>query len=782
MYRIYRFVLLGLCSQLQAFTQPPPATAPGGPPASTASETPIAVGTAAPERFFELFLPFRTTNAALSPDGKLIAYSVREGDKLFVFIVEVDNPAKGRAKVLVGTDDTSTGALKQSAREKTPARIRWMGWANSNRLVIETNVNLALNSGSSWQNTAGAIFAIDADGKNGKTLVSPRDVEATKGPEFVAKREANDLLVTTPDQEPPRNEESAGSLLVSSDPSAEENNLPLDVRYPRSPTFFDFSPTDPHSIIVRTSDQRDYGLYTINVNTGKLSYGPAERVTGDFNVLINRQGRQAAAIASTVATAFPHQYLIEKKSGIGRWTDLSDIAKTPSTNFALSPENYFGQRSFPIGFDEDPNILYYASNVGRDTYGIYGLDLKTGARIGKPIESPSIDLVDPAPNGFLSPSPLVFDRYTRQLIGVRYRHSIASAIWLRPDLQEVQRFLEGTFAGRSVEITSWDEQGKRFLAHVRGPTDSGGYYIVERETGKISEFIRSAPWISTEVSSASINVSIPNPAGGKLTGVLAIPRAVRQKPIPIVVICADEPWQRAPVEFDTEMNAISRMGFAVLQINPRGVWGAGIKHRQTTGEAFDEAQVQDIVNAIDAITKAMPILNAKRVALLGHDRGGYLALRALQLHPDRFRCAIGIDPTVDLKSWLAESRWTTGTSGPALTRAFFGEKVLKQNALFDDPKSITKPIFLLSYRGPDGGPSPQQYRDARRLVSTVETPETPARLFDLTPDYMEGLPEARSEVMRNIEDFLNENIYAYNVKMGETEVLENTPSQTPPQK
>jgi dipeptidyl aminopeptidase/acylaminoacyl peptidase len=782
MYRIYRFVLIGFCSQLSAFPQPPSASTAGSPSASSASQAPIAVGTADPERFFELFRPFRTTNAALSPDGKLIAYSVREGEELFVFIVDVDNPAKGRAKVLVGTDDTSTGALKQSAKEKTPARIRWMGWANSNRLVIETNVNLALNSGGSWQNTAGAIFAIDADGKNGKNIVTPKDVEAMKGGEFTAKRESNDLLVTTPDQEPPPIENSSSGLSVNSDETAEENNLPLDVRYPRSPTFFDFDPKNPDSIIVRTSDQREYGLYTINVNTGKLSYGPDARVTGDLNVLINRQGQQAAAIASTVATSFPHKYLIEKKSGLGRWSDLSDIAKTPSANFSVSPETYFGQRSFPIGFDEAPNILYYASNVGRDTYGIYSLDLKTGERIGKPIESPSIDLVDPAPNGFLSPNPLVFDRYTRKLVGIRYRHSIASAIWLRADLQEVQKFLEGTFPGRSVDLTSWDEQGKRFLANVRGPTDSGGFYIVERETGKVSEFIRSAPWISAEVSSASMNVSIPNPAGGKITGVLVIPRAVRQKPIPIVVFCADEPWQRAPVEFDTEMNAISRMGFAVLQINPRGVWGSGIKHRQTIGEAFDETQVQDIVTAIDAITKSMPILNSKRVALLGHDRGGYLALRALQLRPDRFRCAVGIDPTIDLKSWLGESRWTTGASGPALTRAFFGEKVIKQNALLDNPKSITKPIFLLSYRGPDGGPSPQQYRDARRLVGAVETPEVPARLFDLTTDYMEGLPQARSEALRNIEDFLNEQIYAYNVKMGNAEVIEEKPSEPQPKK
>jgi hypothetical protein len=36
--------------------------------------------------------------------------------------------------------------------------------------------------------------------------------------------------------------------------------------------------------------------------------------------------------------------------------------------------------------------------------------------------------------------------------------------------------------------------------------------------------------------------------------------------------------------------------------------------------------------------------------------------------------------------------------------------------------------------------------------------------------------------MRNIEDFLNENIYAYNVKMGETEIIETAPKHTEPKK
>jgi hypothetical protein len=64
----------------------------------------------------------------------------------------------------------------------------------------------------------------------------------------------------------------------------------------------------------------------------------------------------------------------------------------------------------------------------------------------------------------------------------------------------------------------------------------------------------------------------------------------------------------------------------------------------------------------------------------------------------------------------------------------------------------------------------------------VETPDVPVKFFDLSTDYMRGLPGARSEVMRNVEDFLNENIYAYNVRLGETTIEGSAPTPPPAKK
>lgn len=797
MLRPSRFALLCCLATAAATAQTPSTPAPSAPtaqppPPSSASEAPLAVGTAAPERFFKLFSPYTTDAAALSPDGKLLAYGLREGDNLSVLVVEIDNPSKVRSKVIVGTAESSTPKLESNLKEKVPPRIRWMGWPTDTRLVVETNANLPTARNGEWVNTSGAIFAVNADGSNGKTLVTPKDVENTDlepgiPTSNIGTSGTGMMDITTPDVDPAQVAERGGRTIVGyEEAGANEdvllnrvNNLPTDVRSPRTPKVFDYVPGKPDWLTIRTDDPRKYALFTVNIHDKDLKFGPLERTDSELAPLINRQGRQQVAVPNTLRTAFPHKYLVQKSGGFsfGRWAELNSVAKIPGVDFSLSPKNYLGERSFPIGVDENPDILYYASNVGRNTYGVYALDLKTGQRTGKPIESAKLDLVSPAPDGFLSENPLVFDRHTRQLAGIRFQGTVRSAIWLRPEIQQVQMELEKAFPGQSVDILEWDRTGNRMLALIQGPSNSGGYYIFDRTTNKAMEFVRCAPWIEPEMAPLTLYVTIPASDGSPLSVTIAIPRQVRQKPIPMVVLCPDEPWERTSGLFQSEMNALSRMGFAVVQVNARGTWGFGAKHRLAAQAAFDEVQIADIVTVLDELAKGMP-LNAKRVAIFGHNRGGYLAMRAVQLRPDRFRCAVGIEPTVNLAGWLAEARWTSGDSAPSLTRSFFGEKLLKQNTLMDEAKAIKRPVFVLAYRGIDGGPTTQYYLDARTFASAVDKPDIPGRFWDISTDYMNGLPAARSEVMRNIEDFLNENIYAYNVKMGETEIIDQA---QPPQ-
>ena len=746
-------------------------------PASGGVATPFEippVGTASPDRFLDLFRPFRTEASALSPDGKRLAYSVRDGDSLYVVTLDVDAPTRALAKILVGTTHNSTPFLEPHISEPTPARIRWMGWATPDRLIIETNTTFVSGEGAGEvRSTSGGIYAINADGSQPRTLVTPRDV-AIRTLDFESMRGQDDPLaefrIFTPDQDP----EEEKRKRISGDPllpGGSDNDLPIDVQLPQSPTFFDYVPGESDWIIVRTADPKSYNLYQVNIYSGKMRFGPRENVAGDYATLINRQGMIGGVVPNTTRTPFPFSYGIAKPAlfTLGRWNKLAKLAPEMGAHFTLSPQNFFGARAFPVGFGENPDLLYYASNAGRDTYAIYGLNLKTGQPSGHMIESPRVDLVSPGTDGLPAMNPLVFDRHTRDLAGVRYQGAARSAVWLREELRSAQASLEKTFPGRSVDLLEWDASINRILALVRGPTEPGSFYVLDRSSHQALFAARRSDLPSESEPRFSRYFTFENPEGTELTGLVVIPNAVRHKPIPTVVICPEDPWEQTPAEFDGEINALAQMGFAVVQVNPRGTWGFGTKHRAAVGSAFDETQTADIVAAIDALARTVPI-HPHRVAIMGRGRGAFLALRAAQLRPDRFRCAVGIEPTVNLANWLSYNRWVSNDSGPALTREFFGDHLIAANPLFNDERPHERPVFILAYRGSEGGSPTQMYLDARSLVRSIKRQGTPAEFQNLSLDFTRRMPEARSDAMRHIEDFLNLNIYSHDVQMGDAKV------------
>ncbi|MFT3780570.1 MAG: hypothetical protein QM790_01055 [Nibricoccus sp.] len=130
----------------------------------------------------------RTNWAALSPNGKYLAYSLREQNDLAILVVPIDQPERATAKVIVATDKSSTpNRLVQryvAAEENTPASIQWIGWATNSRLVVATNRQMSVGLQTNpppgtdpevvWTNFEGAVYAFDADGGNAKLLISPR--------------------------------------------------------------------------------------------------------------------------------------------------------------------------------------------------------------------------------------------------------------------------------------------------------------------------------------------------------------------------------------------------------------------------------------------------------------------------------------------------------------------------------------------------------------------------------------------------------------------------------
>ena len=733
--------------------------------------------------FLPYFQPFRTDQAALSPDGQYLAYSLRDGDKLKVVVLNVDHPDKATALATVATDETSTPSQVANQDEKTPAQIRWMRWTTPSRLVVDTNGVFAVGSGGSWTNYVGAVFALDADGRNAGLIATPRDVleqipnESTFGP----PPEDQPPAVWTPDQPVPE----AGSTsnvdptygATTPDPSepATFPTLapqagPITTVLAQNLRVYDLAPGKPGDVLLETfGNSRDDGsqrvsFVLLNTVTGKMHDLSGDIVPPNMAGLTDLSGHVRVLLPSTLLTAFPHAYEYTGPTGASRPQPLDRLVGAGGA-FSISPANYFGQREIPLGFGANPNDLYFASNIGRDTYGVYSLDLRSGHRTKVAFEDPTYDLAPPVQT-FGSRDQLVVDRFNGQVVGVRYAGKFAQTLWLNQTFQDVQQQIETALPNHSIRILEWDSAARRFLVLADAPGDAGAYYVFNRFTGTLFQFVRRAPSIDDGQTSKTYPFSFDEKNGTPIQGIMVVPNHPRVTPMPVIVLCPSMPWDRVSPDFQSRAQALAEMGFMVVEYNGRGAWGFGLRERAALAPGYDLTQVDDLMATLDYIEGNYRV-DAKRVAVMGETQGGFIALRALQMHPNRFRCAIAINAPVDLGNWLTTQRWTDNDVGPSLTRQALGDKARFDAApLVKHPDQIKQPIMLLHYPGPDGAPRTFDYLAAKSFASAVRRAGGGVEFDDLSMDYMRGLPQARSEVYAKIDSFLNLAIFDYTVKVG----------------
>lgn len=142
-----------------------------------AAKPPAGVGLS---RFTDIFSPLRTDQAALSPDGRYLAFSWHDGRELSVVVVAIENPKVAQTKVVVANDPAGT---KRNTRpdEYPLAQVRFLRWSSPTRVVLQTNTPAVFGVGLHQVQMRGVWFAFDFNGENARILFDPRDVTIPVG-------------------------------------------------------------------------------------------------------------------------------------------------------------------------------------------------------------------------------------------------------------------------------------------------------------------------------------------------------------------------------------------------------------------------------------------------------------------------------------------------------------------------------------------------------------------------------------------------------------------------
>lgn len=727
-----------------------------------------------------IFRPFRGDQATLSPSGSSFAYISHDERRLTVVL---RSPVSTEPPVKIAVDEVP-GTL-----------VETLIWLNPDELLVVTETP--------------ALHLVEVAAKKSTRVLdaqsfaapAPAGLAVPRPPRWIGRVPGEPDCVwvegITRAQEQSAAETGFDDAGLSSDASsAFPSTSGLDGDTADTSAGSDLSiPEIPVSRYERTIE-----LAKLNLRTRQWTVASTVTDQQDSQLLYDRQGH---ARLKYVRGAKRQEFLFhpEKSSVFRRWPTLDRwLGPEAKLAFQVTPQNYAGQRSFPLGFGDDPNLLYFASNVGRDAYALCTLDLRSKERREIAPAPARFDLIDARRP--LSADALIFDRRDRRLVGVRFDADQPQIHWLDPELAAVQTSAQSRFTSRTVQLVDWNDDRTRFLLLVAAENDPGRYFVFQRENQRCIECLRRAPWLDPSLANPAERFDLVTAKGIRVAGRLTRPKSTLLNPPPVVVWCHDGPWERFPTGYSREAQALADLGCLVLQVDYRGSLGLGLHQSEALDRQFDQRPIDDVLAALDWLAPRHSY-DPRRVVIVGEGFGGYLALRALQLQPQRFRAAIAINGA-DRLDYLTEE--------PAAVREAAAQRSFAQMAAATQSLSSatntsrppalppleepTLPTFDLELRravffrpnAPErGAPVLASAAPLQRPVLLLHDPESPTVSIDhvqalrkalkrrgdrvdfaeIAPGFALGQLPARARAFEDINDFLIDVLYRFEVKIGD---------------
>ncbi|OLL73967.1 peptidase S9, prolyl oligopeptidase active site domain protein [Pseudonocardia sp. Ae168_Ps1] len=301
----------------------------------------------------------------------------------------------------------------------------------------------------------------------------------------------------------------------------------------------------------------------------------------------------------------------------------------------------FDGDAYPVGvFPNEPTPdgtgLWFGSYRGTDHLHLARLDLRTGEET-EVDRHPSCD-VDTRSQVFPSlPSPLIRDRGTGELLGVRYLGVRQHTRALDPRFADVLAALEDLCDG-DLSAVSGDVGGTRWVAtflHDRDPQT----WFYDHATGERRLLFHTRGDLDPDTLAPMTPVTVTARDGRELPSYLTLPVGVAPAGLPLVLMPHGGPWARDWWGLDVSVQLWANRGYAVLQPQFRGSAGFGRAHMEAGVGELAGAMHDDLIDAVDWAV-AQGYADPGRIAMFGGSYGGYATLVGVSFTPDRFAAAV----------------------------------------------------------------------------------------------------------------------------------------------
>ena len=412
----------------------------------------------------------------------------------------------------------------------------------------------------------------------------------------------------------------------------------------------DFLPDDPDHILMPARKSGDLDLFKVNVVDGSF-----ERIaTGTDNTYAwytDRNGEPAFRLNTNSRGTLIYVFAREdRENGKIKWRKTRTIR-------LKDKERNSSALDFQILYPGPTSTTYYISARpdGQDFAGIYLYDFEKDEIVETVRLHDALDIE----SGF-------FNANTRELMGVYYYDD---RLVIEMDDQNIENHLRGlnAYFGDEANVVPMDtnREGNRWLLYASGPREPGSYHVYDLDTARAIEIsAQKLSLVGKTLGQAQI-IEYTARDGLKLRGYLTRPANVAEGTTPpLVVMPHGGPEVRDYMDYDTDVQILVAQGYQVFQPNFRGSSGYGRNFADLGRKQWGKAMQTDIDDGFDHLV-AEGLADPDRACIFGFSYGGYAAMAAATLTPEKYTCAIAAAGVSDLRAFLKRERKEEGGDSEA---------------------------------------------------------------------------------------------------------------------
>jgi dipeptidyl aminopeptidase/acylaminoacyl peptidase len=303
----------------------------------------------------------------------------------------------------------------------------------------------------------------------------------------------------------------------------------------------------------------------------------------------------------------------------------------------------------PLNFDKD-GVLYVSANTETDKAAIYIFDPKAN-KLGEKIaahKDSDISVGDSDPGQALGvpASPLILDPVSGAILGLRISGDKPETIWFDEKRAKLQKQIDLTLGTEKINLIS-PLGSDQYLISSRSGSDPGTFFYFDEPKSELRQLLRPREWINPNQMGTVYPIRYKARDGLVIPGYLTIPAGSNGKNLPLIAWIHGGPIARDEFGWSPDVQFLASRGYAVFQPNFRGSTGYGKNHITASYKQWGQTMQDDITDGINHLA-AQGIIDKDRVCIGGGSYGGYATMMGVVKDPDLYKCAINFVGFVNL--------------------------------------------------------------------------------------------------------------------------------------